>query len=57
MPVQIQFDEIDRDEVRVALNVTMKLKEWKAFSQELPVNQTVSKQVKDELIRVFQSIR
>lgn len=56
MAVVISAPEIDRNEVSVSLTVTMKLKEWKIFNQELP-SLPVSTQFKDELLRIFNSIK
>ena len=56
MAVEITAGEINRDEVVVTLNITMKLSDWKLFYAEIPTNQPISILVRDGLLNVFSKI-
>jgi hypothetical protein len=54
--VSVTAGQINKEEVIVTLNITMMLKDWKVFYQELP-DKTQSTLLKDGLQSVFAKIK
>jgi len=48
---------IDKDDVIVELKITMSLKDWKAFYQELSTGTPLSIQMRDALLATFNKIK
>lgn len=57
MAISITFGMIDKDDVIVELKITMSLKDWKAFYQELSTGTPLSIQMRDALLATFNKIK